>query len=74
MPTPEDRFKNRRKMAWIAFWAGLVGFPVWAVGVSHVEQGIELVRLVATPLYSLVGIVLAAYFGTASYEHTRPSK
>lgn len=72
MPTLQDNFKNRRRMAWVAFVAGVVGFPVWATitGLS-VESGAALVSTLVAPFYTFSGIIITAYIGAASYEHGR---
>ena len=72
MPTTQDNFKNRRRMAWVAFIAGVFGFPLWATATGlSVEAGADLVGTLVGPFYAFAGIIITAYIGAASYEHGR---
>lgn len=66
MPTSEDRFRNRRRMAWMCLLGGVLGFPAFAI-----LSDAETVRALVAPFYAFTGIVVTAYVGAASYEHTR---
>jgi hypothetical protein len=60
--TPEvvvDRWKNRRRMCWLAMLAGLV-FPVLVLATKSNQLGV-----IATPFYLFVSLVVTAYIGGA---------
>lgn len=57
-----DRWKNRRRMAWLALAAGL-GFPMLLLGTESQQLG-EL----AYPFYFFVGSVVGAYVGFATLD------
>ena len=59
MTEPADRWRNRRKMAWLSMLAGLL-FPLLLL----VTESAQLV-LIATPFYVFVGMVVTAYIGGA---------
>lgn len=58
----KDRWKNRRKMAWLAMLAGLA-FPLLLLYTESDQLG-----AVATPFYVFVGMVVSTYIGFATYE------
>jgi ABC-type microcin C transport system permease subunit YejE len=70
----EDRFRNRRKMAWQAWiFILLVGAILTVCGImsDNVAARIErfwpaVASFVATP-----GLVVLAYYGSAAYEHKK---
>ena len=57
-----DRWKNRRRMAWLSLTAGL-GFPLLLLGTNSSQLG-EL----AYPFYFFVGSVVGAYIGFATVD------
>ena len=59
MTEPADRWRNRRKMAWLSMLAGLL-FPLLLLVTESVQLG-----LIATPFYVFVGMVVTAYIGGA---------
>jgi len=59
MTEPADRWRNRRKMAWLSMIAGLL-FPLLLLVTESAQLG-----LIATPFYVFVGIVVTAYIGGA---------
>ena len=59
MPEPADRWRNRRKMAWLSMLAGLL-FPLLLLVTESAQLG-----LIATPFYVFVGMVVTAYIGGA---------
>jgi hypothetical protein len=61
-PNPADRWKNRRRMAWIAMSCGCV-YPIFALltGSPHVAE-------IAWPFYSFIGLVVGAYVGFATVD------
>jgi hypothetical protein len=67
MSSEADRFKHRRRMAWLCLLAGVVGFPVMALFVD-----VEMIRALAGPFYTFATIAVTAYVAAASYEHTHP--
>ena len=60
--TTADRWKNRRRMAWLALLAGLI-FPLllWVTDSSQLGA-------VAGPFYIFVGAVVGAYVGFATLD------
>lgn len=62
-----DRWKNRRKMAWLSMIAGLL-FPLLILGTESPTLGD-----IAAPFYVFVGTVVAAYIGFATYDDTHKS-
>lgn len=69
--TEKDRWKNRRRMAWLALLAGL-GFPVLLLYTDSSQLG-----AVAGSFYAFVGAVVASYIGWATAEDMKfgpPSK
>lgn len=59
MTEPADRWRNRRKMAWLSMLAGLL-FPLLLLVTESAQLG-----LIATPFYIFVGMVVTAYIGGA---------
>jgi len=59
MTEPNDRWRNRRKMAWLSMLAGLL-FPLLLL----VTESAQLSQI-ATPFYVFVGMVVTAYIGGA---------
>jgi hypothetical protein len=59
MTEPTDRWRNRRKMAWLSMLAGLL-FPLLLLVTESAQLG-----LIATPFYVFVGMVVTAYIGGA---------
>ena len=62
-PDPERRWRNRRRMAWSSLVAGLVLYPTAAA-----LTGAEVLGQIAWPLYTLAGVVVGTYIGSAAYE------
>jgi len=54
MTEPTDRWRNRRKMAWLSMLAGLL-FPLLLLVTESAQLG-----LIATPFYVFVGMVVTA--------------
>lgn len=59
-----DRWKNRRKMAWLSMIAGLL-FPLLVLGTDDPNLG-----AIAAPFYVFVSAVVGAYIGFATYDDT----
>ena len=59
MTEPPDRWRNRRRMAWLSMLAGLL-FPLLLLVTESAQLG-----LIATPFYVFVGMVVTAYIGGA---------
>jgi hypothetical protein len=59
-----DRWKNRRKMAWLSMFAGLL-FPLLVLGTNDPNLG-----AIAAPFYVFVTGVVGAYIGFATYDDT----
>lgn len=57
-----DRWKNRRKMAWISMLAG-IGFPLLLLVTESPQLG-----AIAGPFYIFVGAVVGAYIGFATWD------
>lgn len=57
-----DRWKNRRRMAWLALLAGLA-YPLLLLFTDSPELG-----SVAGPFYIFVGAVVGAYIGFATVD------
>lgn len=64
-----DRWKNRRKMAWLSMFGGLF-FPLLILATESATLG-----QIALPFYGFVGAVVAAYIGFATYDdiHIKPA-
>jgi len=59
MTEPADRWRNRRKMAWLSMLAGLL-FPLLLLVTESAQLG-----QIAAPFYVFVGMVVTAYIGGA---------
>ena len=66
---PDDRWKNRRKMAWLSMLGGLA-FPLLILATESATLG-----QIALPFYGFVSAVVAAYIGFATYDdiHIKPA-
>jgi hypothetical protein len=60
-----DRWKNRRKMAWITLLSG-VAFPLLILGSES-----EVLGQIALPFYGFVVGVVMTYISAATYEDTK---
>lgn len=60
--TEYDRWKNRRRMAWICMIAA-IAYPVLVLFTESRELG-----EIATPFYMFVSAVVGAYIGFATWE------
>ena len=60
--TEVDRWKNRRKMAWISMLAG-IGFPLLLLVTESPQLG-----AIAGPFYIFIGAVVGAYIGFAAWD------
>ena len=60
--TNYDRWKNRRRMAWLALLAGLA-FPLLLLATDSQQLG-----AVAGAFYTFSGSVVAAYIGFATWD------
>lgn len=60
--SPVDKWKNRRKMAWLSMIAGLL-FPLLILGTDDPNLG-----MIAAPFYMFVGAVVGAYIGFATWD------
>jgi len=65
MEAPVDRWKNRRRMAWITLLSG-VAFPLLILASESAVLG-----QIALPFYGFVMGVVMAYIGAATYEDTK---
>lgn len=66
--TDKDRWKNRRRMAWMALLAGLA-FPLLLLYTDSAQLG-----AVAGAFYTFSGAVVAAYIGFATYDDVATEK
>ena len=66
--TEKDRWKNRRRMAWLALLAGLA-FPLLLLYTDSAQLG-----AVAGAFYAFVGAVVVAYNGFATYDDVSAAK
>ena len=57
-----DRWKNRRRMAWMCAIAG-IAFPLLVLVTKSTELG-----EISMPFYLFVGSVVGAYIGFATYD------
>ncbi len=62
MSDPVDRWKNRRKMAWIAFVSG-ISFPTLILASES-----PTLSAIAIPFYSFVTLVVITYIGVATVD------
>jgi|OM-RGC.v1.032116895 hypothetical protein len=75
--TPEqraDRFRNRSKMAWLAFCVlvfGGAGLHVAGLSSDHVVDRLVALRPTTNALFTALTALVLAYFGASSYENTR---
>jgi hypothetical protein len=60
--TEQDRWKNRRHMAWVCMIAG-IGYPLLVLGTSSRELG-----EIAIPFYMFIASVVGAYIGFATWD------
>ena len=58
----QDRWKNRRRMAWLCMGAG-IGYPLLVLGTNSKELG-----EIAIPFYMFVSAVVGAYIGFATVD------
>ena len=63
-----DRWKNRRRMAWLAMIGGLA-FPLLVLFTSS-----DQVSALAAAFYTFVGMVVGAYVGFATWDDVSHSK
>ena len=63
--TDKDRWKNRRRMAWLSLMAGLA-FPCLLLLTDSPQIGI-----IAGAFYSFAGAVVVAYVGFATYDDVK---
>ncbi len=63
-----DRWKNRRRMAWASLIASLA-FPLLLLWSASDQLG-----AVAGPFYAFTGAVVAAYIGFSTAEHMNSDK
>ncbi len=66
--TEKDRWKNRRRMAWLSLLAGLA-FPLLLLYTDSAQLG-----AIAAPFYTFVGAVVAAYIGFATWDDKPPKE
>lgn len=62
MEAPVDRWKNRRKMAWLSMFAALL-YPLLVLGTDDPNLG-----AIAVPFYMFVSAVVGAYIGFATWD------
>lgn len=65
--TEYDRWKNRRRMAWICMIAA-IGYPLLVLASDSKSLGD-----IAVPFYMFVSAVVGAYIGFATWEDTSKS-
>lgn len=58
-----DRWKNRRKMAWLSLIAGIL-FPILAIWVTDPNIFVSL----SGPFYIFVGAVVSCYIGFSTMD------
>lgn len=66
--TDKDRWKNRRRMAWLALLAGLA-FPLLLLWTDSAQLG-----TVAGAFYAFAGGVVMAYIGFATWDDVAQPK
>ena len=66
--TDKDRWKNRRRMAWLALLAGLA-FPLLLLYTDSAQLG-----AVAGAFYAFTGGVVMTYIGFATYDDVATEK
>ena len=65
-PDHADRWKNRRKMAWVAFYAGVL-FPLWLL-ISIPLGKYDALVSIAVPYLLFISSVVGAYIGFATVD------
>jgi hypothetical protein len=68
VPAQADRWKNRRRMAWLSLLSGLA-YPVLILATDNPQLG-----AVAGPFYIFIGAVVGAYIGFATQEDINADK
>jgi hypothetical protein len=63
-----DRWKNRRRMAWLSLLAGLL-FPLLVLFTQSEQLG-----TVAAPFYLFVSAVVGSYIGFATWDDVASDK
>lgn len=63
---PVDRWKHRRKMAWIAFWAG-VSYPQFLMFTMIFNKEASMIAL-AGPYFLFLGSVVGTYIGFVTVD------
>lgn len=69
-----DRFKNRRRMAWLSFWFLFGGGAILiSLGMSSdaLSGRIAAMATVISMVFGAAVAVVLGYVGAASYEHAR---
>lgn len=66
--TEKDRWKNRRRMAWLSLLAGLA-FPLLLLYTDSAQLG-----AVAGAFYAFAGTVVTAYIGFSTYDDVSSAK
>jgi len=61
--TEQDRWKNRRRMAWVAMWSSML-YPLLLIAQA---DGVALSQI-AGPFYLFTGAVVGAYIGFATWD------
>lgn len=67
-PLTADRWKNRRRMAWLSLLAGLA-FPLLVLWTKSDQLG-----AVATAFYMFVSAVVGCYMGFATWDDVASEK
>lgn len=62
MPIEKDRWKNRRRMTWIAVIAGVL-YPLLILYTQSEQLG-----QIAVPFYLFVSSIVGSYFGFATVD------
>ncbi len=73
--TPKDLWKNRRKMAWRAFYAGVayITFISIFVSIASIERIKSWTELGSFSLsvFGFLGAIIAAYIGASTYHDVK---
>jgi len=70
-PDPERRWRWRRRIALISLGAGIV-YPLLAGLAAVIEPKVsETLSSIAWPVYTMLSGNLAAYIGSAAWEHVK---
>lgn len=64
-PDPERRWKNRRRMAWMAMISGVL-YPA----LFYLTDSPHLAAI-AVPFYMFIGMVVSVYIGASTWETTK---